>query len=411
MQELAASVTSAGGTCAKICMRGEYDDSVPRGLYASKPISAGDVLLSIPRALLLTAGEDGTSIPADDALILRVLAEAARADSPWAPYLRLLPPRSSFEAALPLFWDSKQIAALRCPAISARVFEQQTSLRARFEALKAMDIPAALSRPSWEDFTWAWASIESRSSCFIDDSDGQVNERQCLVPFGDSFNHHATYPSVMARFDASMDAFTFTALRGVDEGEELFVQYGPHDDATLLLTYGFVWRDPSSDEEDEEDEDAALFAALVQDRRAAAERAMQDPIDHADLELAVAGAGRFSLQLSDTLDDAHGRLINWRKDELRTMWEFADAAHFFRCFHTDDLLVSLPKCDVSDLEKLLLDTSSNGQAGPLHIALMKLVWPRAAVREDNWFSMLLAKLAERPGRMPCHVRKARRQAR
>jgi hypothetical protein len=236
-------------------MRGEYDDSVPRGLYASKPISAGDVLLSIPRALLLTAGEDGTSIPADDALILRVLAEAARADSPWAPYLRLLPPRSSFEAALPLFWDSKQIAALRCPAISARVFEQQTSLRARFEALKAMDIPAALSRPSWEDFTWAWASIESRSSCFIDDSDGQVNERQCLVPFGDSFNHHATYPSVMARFDASMDAFTFTALRGVDEGEELFVQYGPHDDATLLLTYGFVWRDPSSDEEDEEDEE------------------------------------------------------------------------------------------------------------------------------------------------------------
>ena len=153
----------------------------------------------------------------------------------------------------------------------------------------------------------------------------------------------------------------------------------------------------SSEEEDEEDEDAALFAALVQDRRAAAERAMQDPIDHADLELAVAGAGRFSLQLSDTLDDAHGRLINWRKDELRTMWEFADAAHFFRCFHTDDLLVSLPKCDVSDLEKLLLDTSSNGQAGPLHIALMKLVWPRAAVREDNWFSMLLAKLAERPG--------------
>ena len=132
----------------------------------------------------------------------------------------------------------------------------------------------------------------------------------------------------------------------------------------------------ADDEEDEEDEDAALFAALVQDRRAAAERAMQDPIDHADLELAVAGAGRFILQLSDTLDDAHGRLINWRKDELRTMWEFADAAHFFRCFHTDDLLVSLPKCDVSDLEKLLLDTSSNGQAGPLHIALMKLVWPR-----------------------------------
>ena len=101
-----------------------------------------------------------------------------------------------------------------------------------------------------------------------------------------------------------------------------------------------------------------LLPALVQDREATVLRAMEDePIDHADLESAVAGAGRFRLELSPTLDTANGRLIEWRRNELRSMWKFADAAYFFRCFHTDELLVSLPKCDTSDLERLLLDTS------------------------------------------------------
>lgn len=134
-----------------------------------------------------------------------------------------------------------------------------------------------------------------------------------------------------------------------------------------------------------------LLATLVQDREATVLSAMEEePIDHADLESAVAGAGRFSYQLSPTLDAANGRLITWRRNALRAMWEFADAAYFFRCFHTDELLVSLPKCDVSDLERLLLDTSSHGLAGTLHIALMKLVWPRLPATDENWFKLLLS---------------------
>jgi hypothetical protein len=133
-----------------------------------------------------------------------------------------------------------------------------------------------------------------------------------------------------------------------------------------------------------------LLPALIQDREATVLRAMEeDPIDHGELESAVAGAGRFKLELSPTLDAANGRLIEWRKTSLRNMWEFADLAYFFRCFHTDELLESLPKCDTSDLERLLLDTSSNGLAGTVHIALMKLVWPRLPAREDNWFRLLL----------------------
>jgi hypothetical protein len=141
-----------------------------------------------------------------------------------------------------------------------------------------------------------------------------------------------------------------------------------------------------------------LLPALIQDREATVLRAMEEePIDHAELESAVAGAGRFRLELSPTLDAANGRLLEWRKTSLRNMWEFADAAYFFRCFHTDELLHSLPKCDTSDLERLLLDTSSNGLAGTLHIALMKLVWPRLPAREDNWFRLLLNNLSAAEG--------------
>lgn len=141
-----------------------------------------------------------------------------------------------------------------------------------------------------------------------------------------------------------------------------------------------------------------LLPALIQDREATVLRTMEEePIDYADLESVVASAGRFRLELSPTLDAANGRLIEWRKTSLRSMWEFADVAYFFRCFHTDELLHTLPKCDTSDLERLLLDTSSNGLAGTLHIALMKLVWPRVSAREDNWFRLLLNNLSATEG--------------
>jgi len=82
---------------------------------------------------------------------------------------------------------------------------------------------------------------------------------------GDMFNHHASYPSVLARYDPTTSAFTFVALREVPSGQELYVQYGPHDDESLLLSYGFVWREPSNviygdggsgnDEDNGEDDD------------------------------------------------------------------------------------------------------------------------------------------------------------
>jgi hypothetical protein len=111
------------------------------------------------------------------------------------------------------------------------------------------------------------------------------------------------------------------------------------------------------------------------------------------LDEAVTRLGRFGgthaaeWGLGDVLVVAGGRLAAWRTQQLRSMWEFADAAYFLRCFHTDELLTSLPKCDVVDLYRLLQDPADNTLANQLHCALIKLIWPhrKASITEASWF--------------------------
>ena len=228
---LSELVVSGGGVCTSM----RFDGS-PRGLFATEPIAADTLLLSIPLSRLLVA-----HTPDPDALLRQLLFENARKDSSmWSAYLRILPSRHELAETLPFFWTPTQIAALQCPAIEAVVKGQHSMVKARFAALVASDPELC---PTWEAYTWAWAVLESRSSCIIHDD---ATELQCLMPMGDTFNHHSTYPSVLARYDAAKRAMTFTTLRDVGVDQQLFVQYGAHDDLTLLVSYGFVWRGPSS---------------------------------------------------------------------------------------------------------------------------------------------------------------------
>jgi pyruvate/2-oxoglutarate dehydrogenase complex dihydrolipoamide acyltransferase (E2) component len=133
----------------------------------------------------------------------------------------------------------------------------------------------------------------------------------------------------------------------------------------------------------------------------------------AELEQAVARAGRFynySVQdsldannhfphpIQGTLDAANKKLAVWRHRQLRSMWEFADTAYFFRCFKTDETLASLPKITPSELEETLLNTSGTGLAIKLHVELMRLAYGIRKVADNElvWFKLLHKKMREFP---------------
>jgi hypothetical protein len=162
-----------------------------------------------------------------------LLGERTRgSQSTWAPWIAALPGFDSFKACLPLLWDEAHIAdLLRCPAAIARARLQRTRVLALFDELVA-------PRPSWDDYRWAYAIVESRALYLEEASLGA--ERLCIAPMGDMFNHHASDPSVMASYDIGSGAFVFVATRAAAAGEELCLQYGAHDNTTLLLSYGFV---------------------------------------------------------------------------------------------------------------------------------------------------------------------------
>ena len=63
-----------------------------------------------------------------------------------------------------------------------------------------------------------------------------------LAPFLDLLNHSCT-ARVQTFYDPVLQSFTIKTLLPVQPGEQVFILYGPHDNAFLLCEYGFVLPD------------------------------------------------------------------------------------------------------------------------------------------------------------------------
>ena len=109
----------------------------------------------------------------------------------------------------------------------------------------------------------------------------------------------------------------------------------------------------------------------------------------AGLEKAVARAGRYREEID--LTAAHEQLADWRRSQLRSMWEFADTAYFLQTFQDHEVLVSLPEFDHVQLAEMILRTEEETLSDQLHTALVKLIWPnrRSGMTEKTWFKVLL----------------------
>uniref|UniRef100_A0A7S0P1K3 SET domain-containing protein n=2 Tax=Calcidiscus leptoporus TaxID=127549 RepID=A0A7S0P1K3_9EUKA len=254
-----------------------------RGVRAAQRLSAGDELLRVPSSCLLCGAEP-------EAVCVQLLHERARLDaSPFFEYIRTLPVAYS----TPLGWCEAQLQLLQCDRFIGRVKRERAELARRFARLEAQ---GALPRgSSLDDFTWAVGTVLSRSAflplealplepthdasasggggedggdcgggggrtagdppqnlerptrvdheCANDSVDGEARLWRhgglCLVPLGDMFNHSAL-STARAVYDEASDCYVYIAGDDTKAGDEVFLNYGAHDDETLLLLYGFV---------------------------------------------------------------------------------------------------------------------------------------------------------------------------
>jgi hypothetical protein len=207
-----------------------------RGVFARSAISAGETLLELPRACLITpelaarsavgrALADDWRGPAHNHMLLASLLLGA--DDRHAPYLASLPGRLP---GLPLFYTAEEQARLEGTALAPMLAQRRAELVDEVAWLHANAGMAALRTSQWFR---ARALVASRVFYLGD-------EEEALVPLADLLNH-APEPEVV--WELCGGRFVLRAVRAVAAGEELHHCYGATANARLLLNYGFTVAD------------------------------------------------------------------------------------------------------------------------------------------------------------------------
>jgi len=235
-QTLTAMVCDAGGHVGSICVGTSAEGH--RGVFAIAPIRAGELLLSVPRTLILhprlPADDSSASAPYEELrlmLLLRKHAKNAPSSDKLAGWLEMLP--SEFH--LPTEWPDAELSLLGCASLEGAIREERGEL---VEAFSRIEEGGSLPGLGLAEYLWAASAVASRSAHLA-----EVEHKSgvpAMVPFGDMFNHLPSEAPAHALFDAAAGTYQYHALHAVDAGEQVWLSYGSHDDSVLLRCYGFV---------------------------------------------------------------------------------------------------------------------------------------------------------------------------
>ncbi|KAK4139545.1 uncharacterized protein C8A04DRAFT_32992 [Dichotomopilus funicola] len=260
-----------------------------RGIIATADIAADTVLFTIPRHAIICSATsalrdkiprvfdlDGADGDSDDEgegssssqdswtlLILVLIYEYIRgSDSPWKPYLDILP--SAFDT--PMFWSPAELSELQASALGGRVGKEEADEMIRTKILSVIRAHGPVFFPSGSPQLTDTQLLElaHRMGSTImayafdlenddseensgDNGDGEdrdewVEDREGrtmlgMVPMADMLNADAEFNTHINHGD---DALTATTLRDIKAGEEILNYYGPLPNGELLRRYGYV---------------------------------------------------------------------------------------------------------------------------------------------------------------------------
>ncbi|XP_023727954.1 actin-histidine N-methyltransferase isoform X3 [Cryptotermes secundus] len=191
------------------------------GIKAEKNFAQGDLLIAVPRKVMLTTENVGDSLlvlPAEYTTVLYFKTNE----------LQELKGSPSLEPALK---QCRNIA--RQYAYFSNLFQQSTdpgiaSLREVF---------------TYEQYCWAVSTVMTRQN-FVPSSDGK-SMLTALIPMWDMCNH--TNGKLSTDFNAVQDRSECMACRDYQAGEQIFIFYGPRTNSELFVHNGFVYPDNEHD--------------------------------------------------------------------------------------------------------------------------------------------------------------------
>ncbi|KAF9384069.1 SET domain-containing protein 4 [Podila verticillata] len=223
-----------------------------RGMMATKDIKAGEVIVQVPERNLVTLktlqstygpriARFGKKINSHMVIALHIaLLVQAPEKSGWLPYLRLLPKRFD---TMPVRYPQELFDLLPQNA-QAHVNKQKAKIVADYNCvidfLKSnQDL---LSRPlSYEEYEWAWLVVNTRC-IYLDAKKQDAADNIALAPMLDFLNHTPD-AKTEGRFCTKTKSYQIKTLLPYKKGEQVFINYGPHDNCFILVEYGFVTLD------------------------------------------------------------------------------------------------------------------------------------------------------------------------
>ncbi|ESO87310.1 hypothetical protein LOTGIDRAFT_210687 [Lottia gigantea] len=219
-----------------------------RGMMALSNFSPGDVIISLPFNLLITADTVLNStighyiksynpkLSLHQALALFLLFEKNKGeDSIWWNYLQTIP--KSFTTV----GYFSQEECVRLPErLQNSVQIHITKLRKDYRHCQKLWFMRGLYL-NFEAFQWAWYAVNSRSVYYKTTCD-HLEEEECnmaLAPFLDLLNH-STEAKSEAKFNTINQCYEITTGNIFRKYDQVFISYGPHDNHKLFLEYGFI---------------------------------------------------------------------------------------------------------------------------------------------------------------------------
>lgn len=224
-----------------------------RGVVATAPIAADEVLFSVPVSAVLTSRDlaEGSRDAHDQdewtALVVRMMRAASSEE--WKPYFDCFP--RTFNT--PMFWTEQETAALLQGSEVVKRIGRDEALRAHADLQAAA--PADLRDASLDLFhrcaslIMAYAfDLEQEVQGASDDEDGLVEvearEVKAMVPLADMLNAHTRLhnahlcaPDDLAEPGAVLQ---MVATKPIAAGEQVYNTYGSISSAELLRRYGYV---------------------------------------------------------------------------------------------------------------------------------------------------------------------------
>lgn len=227
-----------------------------RGLMATHSVHAGEVLVSIPEEVLVTTNrvmqdvvlrkalhDSHIKFRAMDVLTLFLLYHKFLGEaSQWKEYLDSLPG----EYSVPAYCSLEEASVLPEVLKVHKLKQDEDVSQCYSNIMAAVSISAYLqsifSSLCIEDVRWGWFTVNTRAVYLKNENpspDVMGNDVCALAPYLDLLNHTHT-AQVEAHLNQANGCYEIVTQVPYSQYEQVFINYGPHDNLKLCVEYGFI---------------------------------------------------------------------------------------------------------------------------------------------------------------------------